>query len=336
MCRLVVDFPDDEGMRVSHETIYRSLYVQGKGGLKRELVKQLRSGRKVRKTHKKTDERRGRIKDMTPISARPHSPQDRAVPGSWEGDLIIGARCPVPGAPQLSAPWLSAPPGSRCWLTCQVLTTPHPSARLSLLQWLICQLISLTPCPGPRSRRWPNTLSSASTPTSLSTSLIRTRHGNEARMRTRMGCCGSTSPRAPVSSRTAPTTSKPSPMNSTVDHGKYWAGKPRQKRSPSYYQNQTPQQASLLRPLESALVGPIAGRSFAESVFYADTRQRVRRLAGLPERLAHIESLSTRRTPQVTRAIQRCVRAGPTGRTCRRVKDSVGLEFFSKPKETPN
>ncbi len=95
MCRLVVDFPDDEGMRVSHETIYRSLYVQGKGGLKRELVKQLRSGRKVRKTHKKTDERRGRIKDMTPISARPHSPQDRAVPGSWEGDLIIGARCPV-------------------------------------------------------------------------------------------------------------------------------------------------------------------------------------------------------------------------------------------------
>ncbi len=76
------------------------------------------------------------------------------------------------------------------------------------------------------------------------------------------------------------------------------AGKPRQKRSPSYYQNQTPQQASLLRPLESALVGPIAGRSFAESVSYADTRQSVRRLAGLPERLAHIESLSTRRTPK--------------------------------------
>jgi len=93
MNRLIVDFPDDEGMRVSHETIYRSLYVQGKGGLKRELVKQLRSGRKVRKTHKKTDERRGRIKDMTPISARPHSPADRAVPGSWEGDLILGARC---------------------------------------------------------------------------------------------------------------------------------------------------------------------------------------------------------------------------------------------------
>ncbi len=54
----------------------------------------------------------------------------------------------------------------------------------------------------------------------------------------------------------------------------------------------------MLRPLESALVGPIAGRSFAESVFYADTRQSVRRLTGLPERLAHIESLSTRRTPK--------------------------------------
>ena len=52
-CRLVVDFPNDGGMRVSHETIYRSLYVQGKGGLKRELVKQLRTGRKLRKAHKK-------------------------------------------------------------------------------------------------------------------------------------------------------------------------------------------------------------------------------------------------------------------------------------------
>ena len=92
-CRLVVDFPDDEGMRVSHETIYRSLYVQGKGGLKRELVKQLRTGRKRRKARKKTDERRGKVKDMVPISQRPAAAEDRAVPGSWEGDLVLGAGC---------------------------------------------------------------------------------------------------------------------------------------------------------------------------------------------------------------------------------------------------
>jgi IS30 family transposase len=91
--RLVVDFPDEEGMRVSHETIYRSLYIQGKGGLKRELVKQLRTGRKLRKSHKKTDERRGRIQNMVPISQRPPIAEDRAVPGSWEGDLVLGAGC---------------------------------------------------------------------------------------------------------------------------------------------------------------------------------------------------------------------------------------------------
>lgn len=91
--RLVVDFPDEEGMRVSHETIYRSLYIQGKGGLERELIKQLRTGRKLRKAHKKTDERRGRVQNMVPISDRPAAAEDRAMPGSWEGDLVLGARC---------------------------------------------------------------------------------------------------------------------------------------------------------------------------------------------------------------------------------------------------
>lgn len=90
-CRLVVDFGDDEQMRISHETIYKSLYVQGRGGLQRELVKHLRTGRSVRKAHRKSDERRGRITDMVPISARPAEVADRVVPGHFEGDLIIGA-----------------------------------------------------------------------------------------------------------------------------------------------------------------------------------------------------------------------------------------------------
>lgn len=88
--RLVLVFPADSSMRVSHETIYRSLYVQGRGGLRRELVKCLRTGRALRKT-RRTTERRGRLAGMVNIAQRPPEALDRAVPGHWEGDLITGA-----------------------------------------------------------------------------------------------------------------------------------------------------------------------------------------------------------------------------------------------------
>lgn len=88
--RLVLLFPDHGAMRVSHETIYRSLYVQGRGGLRRELVKYLRTGRSVRKT-RRTTERRGRLAGMVNIAQRPPEALDRAVPGHWEADLITGA-----------------------------------------------------------------------------------------------------------------------------------------------------------------------------------------------------------------------------------------------------
>jgi transposase, IS30 family len=78
--RLLLLFPDDQRMRVSHETIYRSLYVQGRGGLRRELVKCLRTGRALGKT-RRTTERRGRIAGMVGISQRPPDALDRAVPG---------------------------------------------------------------------------------------------------------------------------------------------------------------------------------------------------------------------------------------------------------------
>lgn len=85
------EFPDDPEMRVSHETIYLSLYVQSRGALKRELTQHLRTGRALRKGHRKAEERRGRIPNMINISERPAEVQDRAVPGHWEGDLIMGA-----------------------------------------------------------------------------------------------------------------------------------------------------------------------------------------------------------------------------------------------------
>jgi IS30 family transposase len=88
--RLREVFPDDESMRISHEAIYQSLYVQGRGALRRELTACLRTGRALRKSRRRTDGRRERIKDKIMISERPAEVEDRAVPGHWEGDLIVG------------------------------------------------------------------------------------------------------------------------------------------------------------------------------------------------------------------------------------------------------
>src|SRR5215217_7772443 len=89
--RLVLDFPDDVDMRISHEAIYQALYIQGRGALKRELVACLRTGRALREPRARSRNKpQGHITADVVLSERPAEAEDRAVPGHWEGDLIIG------------------------------------------------------------------------------------------------------------------------------------------------------------------------------------------------------------------------------------------------------
>ncbi len=85
-------YPDDENYQVSHETIYRSLFIQARGALKKELTQHLRRTRVMRRSrhHTQKNENHGRIKDAVSVRERPAEVADRAVPGHWEGDLLIG------------------------------------------------------------------------------------------------------------------------------------------------------------------------------------------------------------------------------------------------------
>lgn len=89
--RLAVDFPEDDSMRISHEAIYQALFIQGRGALQRELVTCLRTGRALRKPRERSRNKpQGHVTEQVVLSARPPEAEDRAVPGHWEGDLIIG------------------------------------------------------------------------------------------------------------------------------------------------------------------------------------------------------------------------------------------------------
>ena len=89
--RLEVDFPEDESMRISHEAIYQALYVEGRGALKRDLVACLRTGRALRVPRARNRQKAwGHVTKDVLISERPAEAEDSAVPGHWEGDLIIG------------------------------------------------------------------------------------------------------------------------------------------------------------------------------------------------------------------------------------------------------
>jgi IS30 family transposase len=90
---LRIRYPDDESMQISHETIYKSLFIQARGVLKKELIKHLRSGRRFRYARKSaSSELRGKIPDTISIRERPAEADDRAIPGHWEGDLLYGTK----------------------------------------------------------------------------------------------------------------------------------------------------------------------------------------------------------------------------------------------------
>lgn len=91
---LVTEYPGDASMRVSHETIYRSLYIQARGVLKKELIAHLRRHRPMRRSrhYSTAGQPRGRIIDAVSIADRPAAIEDRAIPGHWEGDLLAGAK----------------------------------------------------------------------------------------------------------------------------------------------------------------------------------------------------------------------------------------------------
>jgi transposase, IS30 family len=89
---LRIEFADDPMMQVSHETIYQALFVQGRGELRRELARCLRTGR-IKRRPRRQPGNTGQLRDMVMISERPAEADDRAVPGHWEGDLLIGGDC---------------------------------------------------------------------------------------------------------------------------------------------------------------------------------------------------------------------------------------------------
>ena len=170
--RLRMEFPDDPMMWVSHETIYLSLFVEGRGQLRRELSRCLRTVRDQRRPRSRI-ETRGRIPGMVMISERPAEAEDRAVPGHWEGDLIIGEghRSAVGTLVERASRYVMLP------------HLPHGKDAENVNEAMTNAIMDFRkPCGGPslgtRAERCRPTPSSPSTPASRSTSATHTAHGS--------------------------------------------------------------------------------------------------------------------------------------------------------------
>jgi IS30 family transposase len=222
--RLPVDFPDDESMRISHEAIYQALYVESRGALKRELVACLRTGRALRVPRARSKHKAwAHVTPDVVISERPAEAEDRAVPGHWEGDLLIGLERSAIGTlverttrftmlvhlPRetgyrhkhtvKNGPALAGYGAITMKDTLAATITTLPQQLFRSVTWTAARKCR----PTPNSRLRPAFRSSLPTRRVL---------GSAAPMRTPTGCCGSTSRRAPTSLAGAPRRSKPSPQ----------------------------------------------------------------------------------------------------------------------------
>jgi hypothetical protein len=200
-------------MRISHEVIYQALYVQGRGALRRELAACLRTGRTLRVPRARARQRAtGHVTPEVMISQRPAEVDDRAVPGHWEGDLIIGAdRSAIGTLVEHTTRFtllLHLPRMAGYGVEPRVKNGPAlVGYGAEAMREVIAARIGTLPA---QLRR---------------TSPIRTALGSEARTRTRMVCCGSTSPRAPTCRDGPLTTSRPSPRRSTTGPARHWDGR---------------------------------------------------------------------------------------------------------------
>jgi hypothetical protein len=176
-------------MRVSHETIYQSLFVQARGSLRKELTACLRTGRTRRRSRGRAAPK-GRMADMVMIADRPPEASDRAIPGNWEGDLIIGKN-------GKSSVGTLVERNSRFLMP---LRLPHGRTAEHVRAVLLArsrgsQRLCDEASRGTKARKWQDTFSFPLTPTSACSSATRTAHGNAGATRTRTGCSASTSPR---------------------------------------------------------------------------------------------------------------------------------------------
>src|SRR6185437_15161569 len=249
--------------RISHEAIYQALFVQGRGALRRELTACLRSGRVLRTPRART-RRRGKtfISPEIMISKRPAEAADRAVPGHWEGDLILGLGSSAIGTlverttrftlllhlPRMTGhghearakngPALAGHGAEavRDAIARSIITLPEELRRS--LTW-------------DQEQRWPSTQASGSTRVCRSTSAILIVPGNAAPTKIPMGCCASTSPKAPISAHTTPTRLPPWRRPSMPGPERHLPGKHPQRRLTGCSDRTT--NLVLRRPLESAV-----------------------------------------------------------------------------------
>ena len=260
--RLRIDFPEDESMRISHEAIYQSLFIQGRGALKRELVACLRTGRALRQPRARSRNKpQGHVTADVVLSERPAEAEDRAVPGHWEGDLIIGTgRSAIGTLVERSsrATVLVHLPRMEGWGEKPYVKNGPALGGYGAVAMNAALTASITTLPeqlrktltGTAARSSRATPSSRSRPGHECSSPTRTPRGSAPRTRTPTACCASTSPRAPTCRAGPPRTSKPSLTPSTTGPGRSSAGRhpPRPSRS-TYAHSNSP---VLQRPLELA------------------------------------------------------------------------------------